>query len=287
MNQSFDAVLVGAGQAAPPLAHRLAQSGMKIAFVERYRFGGTCVNTGCIPTKTWVASARAAHSARIAGALGIPIAGPIRGDMAAIKKRKDQIVRDSSSGVERGLRELEGCTVFQGTARFESPRTLRVGDVVLEAPKVFLDVGSRAIVPNIDGLRDTPFLTNSTLLNLDQLPAHLLVLGGSYVALEFAQMFRRFGSEVTVLQRAERLLTREDPDVADAIQQILEGEGLRIHCNVAAQQVRSNNGVITIAWPGGEARDPTCSSPPAARPTRTTLASIAPESSPTRKVTSR
>ncbi len=254
MNQSFDAVLVGAGQAAPPLAHRLAQSGMKIAFVERYRFGGTCVNTGCIPTKTWVASARAAHSARIAGALGIPIAGPIRGDMAAIKKRKDQIVRDSSSGVERGLRELEGCTVFQGTARFESPRTLRVGDVVLEAPKVFLDVGSRAIVPNIDGLRDTPFLTNSTLLNLDQLPAHLLVLGGSYVALEFAQMFRRFGSEVTVLQRAERLLTREDPDVADAIQQILEGEGLRIHCNVAAQQVRSNNGVITIAWPGGEAQ---------------------------------
>jgi pyruvate/2-oxoglutarate dehydrogenase complex dihydrolipoamide dehydrogenase (E3) component len=243
MTESFDAILVGAGQAAPSLARRLAASGMKIAFVERSRFGGTCVNTGCIPTKTWIASARAAHVAQTASALGVDIAGPGRSasvqiDMRRVKARKDDIVHESSSGVEKSLRTLEGCTVFLGTAQFEGPHTLRVGDARLEAPRIFLNVGGRASIPNIAGLQTVPYLTNSSILDLDVLPEHLVILGGSYVALEFAQMFRRFGSAVTVLQRGPRLVTREDEDIAQAVTAILEGEGIAVRTNVDVREVR-------------------------------------------------
>ncbi len=252
MSNKFDAILVGAGQAAPSLARRLAQSGMKVAFVERHRFGGTCVNAGCIPTKTWVASARAAHVVRRAADFGIATSAPAA-DMGRIKARKDKIVHDNSSGVETSLRELAGCTVFTGTACFEGPQTMRVGTEVLEAPRVFLNVGARATIPEISGLRDCSYLTNSTVLELDQLPAHLLILGGSYVALEFAQIFRRFGSEVTVLQRGRRLITREDPDAADAVQKILEGEGIQIKVDVQATAVSQTGDAISVRWPNGEA----------------------------------
>lgn len=169
MSSKFDAILVGAGQAAPSLARRLTQSGMTVAFVERHRFGGTCVNTGCIPTKTWVASARAAHVVRRAADLGITVSAPAP-DMGRIKARKDKIVGDNSSGVEKSLRELERCTVFTGTACFEGPQTLRAGNEILEAPRIFLNVGARAAIPDIPGLRDCPYLTNSSILQLEQIP---------------------------------------------------------------------------------------------------------------------
>ena len=249
-NNSFDAILAGAGQAAPSLAPRLTNSGMKVAFVERHLFGGTCVNTGCMPTKTWVASARAAHVVRRAADLGVDISGTVQGNMARIKTRMEKVRGDASSGVEKSLRNLPGCTVFTGTARFEAPHRMRVGDVVLEAPKIFLNVGARAIVPSIPGLSEAPYLTNTTILDLTSIPSHLLILGGSYIALEYAQIFRRFGSAVTVLQRGERIITREDADVAEALQKILEGEGIRFHVNVDANAVRHDKESITVAWPG-------------------------------------
>ena len=252
MSSKFDAILVGAGQAAPSLAPRLTKSGMKIAFAERHRFGGTCVNTGCIPTKTWVASARAAHVIRRAADLGIGTSGPVA-DMVRIKARKDKIIHGDSEGIEKSLRELEGCTVFTGTAHFEGPHDLRVGDELLEAPKIFLNVGGRATVPDIPGLRDSGYLTNTTILELDKLPEHLLILGGSYIALEFAQMFRRFGSQVTILQRGERLITREDADVADVVQNILEGEGIQVFLNVKADGAERSGDKIKVRWSGGSA----------------------------------
>ena len=252
MSNSFDAILVGAGQAAPSLAPRLTKSGMKIAFVERHRFGGTCVNAGCMPTKAWVASARASHVVRHALDLGIATLGP-SSDMARIKSRKDKIVSDASSGVEKSLRELPGCTVFAGAARFESPHGMRVNGELLEAPKIFLNVGARAVVPDIPGIQGSKFLTNTTILELETVPSHLLILGGSFIALEFAQMFRRFGSQVTILQRGERLITREDPDVAAAVQKIMEGEGIKVLVNVEATSVARAGQEVTVSWPGGSA----------------------------------
>ncbi len=223
---------------------------MKIAFVERNRFGGTCVNTGCMPTKALVASARAAHVIRHSAELGVDTSSP-GCDMPRIKARKDDIVQGASSGVEKSLRELEGCTVFTGTACFESPHSMRVGDDRIEAPKIFLNVGARAAVPEIAGLREAPYLTNTTILDLDRIPEHLVILGGSYIALEFAQMFRRFGSKVTVLQRGDRILTREDADIAGAVHKILEGEGIEVFVNVKANAVRTAGDAITVSWPGG------------------------------------
>ncbi len=253
MTQKFDAILVGAGQAAPSLAPRLLQHGAKnIAFIERHRFGGTCVNTGCMPTKTWVASARAAHVASRAADLGVDISGPIAADMYRIWARKQKIVDESSSAIEKSLRTLEGCTVLKGTAQFEGPHILKVGDAILEAPRIFLNVGARAAIPKIPGLDQVRFLTNTTILDLQTVPPHLLILGGSYIALEFAQIFRRLGSEVTILQRGARLLTREDSDVADAIQKIMEGEGIRVILSVDPQTVTERNGLIQVAWATGE-----------------------------------
>jgi pyruvate/2-oxoglutarate dehydrogenase complex dihydrolipoamide dehydrogenase (E3) component len=248
MSTTFDAILVGAGQAAPSLAHRLAAAGMKIAFVERHLFGGTCVNTGCTPTKTWVASARAAHVVRRAEDFGFQALGAVAADMGRVKARKDAVVRDSSTGVERGLRELANCTVFQGTASFVSRGEMQVNGVRLKAAKIFLNVGARAAIPDIPGLRSTPYLTNTSILELDTLPEHLLILGGSYIALEFAQIFRRFGSQVTVLQRGERILTREDADVAEAIASFLEGEGIRLEVNVRPESIEHLDGRFSVRW---------------------------------------
>ncbi len=223
----FDAIVIGAGQAGPPLAGRLTAAGLSVAVVERHLFGGTCVNTGCTPTKALVASAYAAHLARRGADFGIDT-GPVRVDMAAVKARKDGIVGASRTGVEGWLRGMERCTLVEGHARLTSPKTVRVGDETLEAERIFLNVGGRALVPDFPGIDRVPVLTNTTLLDLAALPAHLIVVGGSYIGLEFAQVFRRFGSAVTVVEKGPRLIAREDEDVSAAVQAILEAEGIAV-----------------------------------------------------------
>lgn len=223
MTKHFDAIIVGAGQAGPSLAGRLTAAGQRVALVERKLIGGTCVNNGCIPTKTLVASAHAAHLARRGSDFGVHT-GPVSVDMAKVKARKDQIMLSDRKGVEDWLEGMDGCTVVRGHAQFVDPHTLRVGDDELHADRIFLNVGGRAVVPEIPGLSGVEFLTNVSILELDTLPTHLVILGGSYIALEFAQMYRRFGAAVTVVERGPRLAPREDEDVSAAIKEILEAE---------------------------------------------------------------
>ncbi len=225
---TFDDVIIGTGQAGPSLASRLASSGRKVAVIERKLFGGTCVNTGCIPTKTMVASAYAAQMARRAADYGVTLTGSVSVDMRAVKARKDQISSKSRIGVEKSLRDLKNCTVYQGHARFESPNAVRVGEDLLEAQRIFINVGGRAIVPKMPGIEEVHYLTNSSMMEVDFLPRHLLIIGGSYIGLEFGQMFRRFGSEVTIVEKGPRLVQKEDEDVSDAIRKILENEGIHI-----------------------------------------------------------
>ncbi|HEV7580115.1 MAG TPA: FAD-containing oxidoreductase [Mycobacterium sp.] len=227
MTERFDAVIVGAGQAGPPLAGRLTAAGQRVAIVERKLIGGTCVNNGCIPTKTLVASAHAAHLARRSSEYGVAT-GSISVDMEKVKARKDGIMLADRKGVEDWLEGMDGCTVFRGHAHFEDPHTLRVGDDVLHADRIFLNVGGRAVVPDIPGLSDIEFLTNVSILEVDTLPHNLVIVGGSYIALEFAQMYRRFGAHVTVVERGSRLASREDEDVSATIKDILEAEGIDI-----------------------------------------------------------
>ena len=219
----YDAIIIGTGQAGPALARRLAAAGWKVAIIERKLFGGTCVNTGCTPTKTLVASAYAAHLARRAADYGVTIGGAVAVDMKAVKARKDAVVGASRNGLERSLKTLKGCTVYEGHARFVGPKEVKVGDEVLRADKIFINVGGRASVPPIRGLDQVPYLTNSSMMDVDFLPPHLVVLGGSYVGLEFAQVYRRFGSEVTVVELAPRLIAREDEDVSHADRRYPEG----------------------------------------------------------------
>ncbi|MGB6194500.1 MAG: FAD-containing oxidoreductase [Terracidiphilus sp.] len=227
MKHSFDALIVGAGQAGPALAHRLASAGRKIAIVERKLFGGTCVNTGCTPTKAMVASAHAAHLARRGKDFGFN-AGPVAIDLPAVKARTDAIVGKARNSVESSLRSAKNCTVFTGTAVFASPSTMRVGDDIIEAAEIFLNVGARPLIPTMPGVGSVPFLTSTTILALEDLPRHLVVVGGGYVGLEFAQMFRRFGSEVTVIDRNSRLASHEDEDASAVIHEVFASEGIRI-----------------------------------------------------------
>jgi len=226
VTERYDAVVIGTGQAGPSLAVRLAKAGRKTAIVERKRIGGTCVNNGCIPTKTLIASARAAYVARRGADFGVTIDAPIRVDMAAVKARKDSVVRASTEGLTHWLGNTRGLTYIDGHARFESPRTVRVGDRVLEARQFFLNVGGRALVPDMPGLDEVAYFTNSNIMDVDFVPEHLLIVGGSYVGLEFAQMYRRFGSRVTVVEMGSRLIGREDEEVSAAIKGILEAEGI-------------------------------------------------------------
>ena len=227
MTRRFDAIVVGAGQAGPPLAGRLTAAGHTVAMVERKLIGGTCVNTGCIPTKTLVASAQAAHLARRGADYGVGT-GAVSVDMARVKARKDAIMLGDRRGVEDWLYGMDGCTVIRGHARFEDPHKLRIGDEALHAERIFLNVGGRAVVPDIPGLADIDFLTNVSILELDTLPEHLVIVGGSYIALEFAQMFRRFGARVTVVEKGPRLASREDEDVSETVRSILQDEGIDI-----------------------------------------------------------
>ncbi|MDM4141078.1 MULTISPECIES: FAD-containing oxidoreductase [Mycobacterium] len=239
MTKHFDAIIVGAGQAGPPLAGRLTAAGQRVAVIERKLIGGTCVNTGCIPTKTLVASAHAAHLARRGAEYGVGT-GTVSVDMAKVKARKDEIMLGDRKGVEDWLEGMEGCTVFRGHAVFADPHTLRVGDDELHADRIFLNVGGRAVVPDIPGLSDVDFLTNVSVLELDTVPTHLVIVGGSYIALEFAQMYRRFGARVTVVERGPRLALREDEDVSETIEEILRAEGIDVIVGADDMRIAKN-----------------------------------------------
>ncbi|UIF91034.1 FAD-containing oxidoreductase [Cupriavidus sp. UYPR2.512] len=246
MAQGFDAIIIGTGQAGPALAARLAGAGMKLAVIERARFGGTCVNTGCIPTKTLIASAYAAQLARRAAEYGVTIGGPVAVDMKQVKARKDEISGRSSNGVEQWMRSLENGTVYQGHARFESAHSVRINGELLEADRIFVNVGGRALVPPMPGLDQVPYLTNSSMMEVDFLPEHLIIVGGSYIGLEFGQMYRRFGARVTVVEKGPRLIQREDEDVSQAVREILEGEGIEIRLNANCLSARREGDHIAV-----------------------------------------
>ena len=231
MAKTYDAIIIGTGQAGPFLAGRLTAAGMKVAIAERKLFGGTCVNTGCIPTKAMVASAYAARMAQRAGEYGVCIEGGVRVDMKKVKARKDAISGKSRTGVEKWLKSMKNCAVYQGQARFDSAREVRIGDELLSSERIFINVGGRALIPPLPGLDQVTYLTNSSMMEVDYLPPHLVIVGGSYVGLEFGQMFRRFGSEVTIVEMKPRLVSREDEDVSAAIGQIVEQEGIKLRLN--------------------------------------------------------
>jgi pyruvate/2-oxoglutarate dehydrogenase complex dihydrolipoamide dehydrogenase (E3) component len=243
----YDAIIIGTGQSGPSLARRLVAAGQKVAVIERKLFGGTCVNTGCTPTKTLVASAYAAHLARRANEYGVTIAGRVGVDMKAVKARKDAVVGASQQGVERSLKTLPGCTVYEDHGRFVGPKSVAAGRSVLNADRIFINVGGRALIPSIAGLDRVPFFTNSSILDIEYLPPHLVVLGGSYIGLEFAQIYRRFGSEVTVVELAPRLIAREDEDVSFAVAKFLKEEGVAVHVDANVIGVQRRGDGIAVA----------------------------------------
>ena len=227
MERTYDAIIIGTGQSGPALAGRLNQEGLKVAIIERQLVGGTCVNVGCIPTKTLVGSARIAAFAQRAQEFGIIIDSEVRTDMQLVKARKDKVVADSNQGVTKWLEGMQNVDLIRGHARFTGPRTVSVNDDVLSAEKVFINAGARARTPDWSDLDKIPFFTNSSMMDVDFVPEHLIIIGGSYIGLEFAQMYRRFGSQVTVVEMQDRLIGRDDEDVSAAVQEILEDEGIR------------------------------------------------------------
>jgi pyruvate/2-oxoglutarate dehydrogenase complex dihydrolipoamide dehydrogenase (E3) component len=246
VSRQFDAIIIGTGQAGPSLAARVAAAGMTVAIIERHKFGGTCVNTGCIPTKTLVASAYAAHVARRGAEYGFAANGDVRVDMKRVKARKDEVSGRSNRGVEEWLRGLRNCTVIQGHARFQSSHMVAVNDEILQADKIFINVGGRASVPAMPGIQAVPFLTNSSMMDVDFLPEHLVIVGGSYIGLEFGQMYRRFGSEVTIVEMGPRLIGREDEDISEAVHQILESEGIQIRLNAKCISLAKHDSRIAV-----------------------------------------
>jgi pyruvate/2-oxoglutarate dehydrogenase complex dihydrolipoamide dehydrogenase (E3) component len=245
MAETYDAIVVGTGQAGPSLVAALAGAGMRVAVIERHKFGGTCVNVGCIPTKTLVASARAAYVAHRGGDFGVVIDGAVRVDMQRVKARKDAVVQRSNEGVENWLKDLDNCTVYEGHARLEGPHTVSVNEQQLDAERIFINVGARAYVPPLPGLNRVEFLTNSGMMDVDFLPEHLVIVGGGYIGLEFAQMYRRFGSRVTVIEMGDRLIRRESEDVSSAVKEILESEGVEVRLKAECVNLdRRNKNVI-------------------------------------------
>jgi pyruvate/2-oxoglutarate dehydrogenase complex dihydrolipoamide dehydrogenase (E3) component len=231
VSRAFDAIVIGAGQAGPPLAGRLTAAGMTVAVIERKLFGGTCVNTGCMPTKTLVASAYAAHLARRANDYGVMVENPVRIDMPKVKSRADTVSSNARAGVRKWLDGMPGCTVIEGHASFEASNAIRVGESLLTAPRIFINVGGRANRPQMPGIDQVSTLNNRSILELAAVPAHLVVIGGSYIGLEFAQMYRRFGAAVTVVEKSPRLLAHEDADICAAISDILKAEGIVVRAN--------------------------------------------------------
>ena len=241
----FDAIIIGTGQAGPSLAARLAGAGLKVAVIERKLFGGTCVNTGCTPTKALVASARAARVARRGADWGV-LTGPVSMDMKRVKERKDAIVRKSNQGVEKWLKGLENCTLYAGHARFADFHVVQVNGHSLQADKIFINVGARAFIPPLAGLDTIDFLTNSSMMEIDFLPEHLVIIGGSYIGLEFGQMYRRFGSRVTIAEMGPRLISRDDEDVSEAVREILENEGVDVRLNSECIAVEKSSDRIVV-----------------------------------------
>lgn len=246
MAQRFDAIIIGAGQAGPALAGRLTGAGMSVGFIEGEHFGGTCVNDGCIPTKTLVASAQAAFIARRHADFGVTIGGPIGVDMPAVKARKDAVVGASVEGLTNWVKKMPGLRLYWGHARFTAPHRVQVNGEQLEAEKIFINVGGRALVPDWPGLKSVPYLTNTSMMRVDFLPEHLIVVGGSYVGLEFAQMYRRFGAQVTVVEMGPRLIAREDEDVSEAVRDILAREGIEIRLNARCLDASRRDGGIAV-----------------------------------------
>ncbi len=241
----YDAIIIGTGQAGPALAGRLAKAGMRVAIIERGRFGGTCVNNGCTPTKTLVASAYVARLLRRAAEYGVDISGSVKVDPARVKARKDALVQRSTKGLEKWLRSLGNVTVYTGHARFLDPHTVRVGADTLSGKRVFVNVGGRPFVPNLPGVDRVPYLTNESMMDIDFLPEHLIIVGGSYVGLEFGQMYRRFGSRVTIVEMGSRLTGREDPEVSDALRDILAAEDIEIRLNAECLSLeRAGDGIL-------------------------------------------
>ncbi len=251
MAERFDAIIIGTGQAGPSLAQRMTGEGMKVAIIERKLFGGTCVNVGCIPTKTLVASARAAYMARRGGDFGVVIDGDIKVDMKAVKARKDSVVLQSNQGVTNWLKNMDNLSVFEGHGRLESANAVSVdseaGSERLEADKIILNVGGRALVPEMPGLDDIGYYTNANIMDVDFLPEHLVIIGGSYIGLEFAQMYRRFGSRVTVVQKGDRLIPRDDPEIGEAVRDILENEGIDIRLQAECVGFAKRGGQVVVS----------------------------------------
>jgi pyruvate/2-oxoglutarate dehydrogenase complex dihydrolipoamide dehydrogenase (E3) component len=245
MTRHFDAIIVGTGQAGTPLAGRLAAAGQKVALIERKLVGGTCVNVGCTPTKTMVASAYAARMAQRGSEFGVAIDGGFHVDLAKVIQRKNDVVSNSRRGVEGWIAKMANCTLYRGHGRFASPSSIRVGDEVLEGGNIYLNVGARPVV-SIDGAETVPYLTSTTILELTQLPQHLIIIGGSYIGLEFAQMFRRFGSEVTVVEKNARLIPHEDEDLSQAIKEILEAEGVAFRLNATCIQLSQTADAVGV-----------------------------------------
>jgi len=244
--KEFDAIVIGAGQAGPPLAEKLTQEGLRTAIIERHLFGGTCVNVGCIPTKTLIGSARVAQLARRARAFGVDT-GDIDVDMRRVKKRMDQVRGDANRGVTEWLEAMDNLEIVRGHAKFIGPKRVDVDGHVLSADKIFINVGARARVPDLPGLQEVLYLTNSTMLEVDYVPEHLVIIGGSYIGLEFAQMYRRFGSQVTVVEMSERLIPREDDDIASSVQDILESEGVRFELAAECVSLAKSGSAIEVA----------------------------------------
>ena len=244
--KAFDAIIIGAGQAGPSLAGRFNDAGKTVAIIERKHVGGTCVNTGCKPTKTLVASAYAAHLARRGADYGVVLGGPVKIDMKAVMRRSHQVTLDSRHGNESWLEGMPNCTLIRGHARFESRSSVRVGDELLTAPQIFLNVGGRAAIPDFPGIGDVPYMTNSDIVLLDRVPEHLIIVGGSYIGLEFAQMYRRFGAKVTIVEKGPRLIGREDEEISDAVRGILEAEGIGIRTGAECIRLRKDGERVAV-----------------------------------------
>jgi len=246
MQKEYDAIIIGTGQAGPALAGRLDKEGLKTAIIERKRVGGTCVNVGCIPTKTLIGSARAAYMARQAVTFGVSIDGDVSVDMRKVKARKDEISGASNVGVTDWISGMDSVDLIMGHARFVGATSVEVNGETLSAKKIFINVGARARIPDWDGLDDVPYLTNSSIMDVDFLPEHLVIVGGSYIGLEFAQMYRRFGSEVTVVEMAGRIIGRDDDDVSDTVLEILEGEGVNFRLGADCLEARRTESGIAV-----------------------------------------
>ncbi|MEB2847289.1 FAD-containing oxidoreductase [Rhizobiales bacterium RZME27] len=246
MSQKFDAIIIGTGQAGPSLAGRLTEAGQTVAIIERKLVGGTCVNTGCMPTKALVASAYAAHLARRGADYGVTIGGEIGIDMKRVKLRSHQVTLNARNNNETWLRGMERCTFIEGHARLESKNTVRIGGEVITAPKIFLNVGGRAAIPDFPGIDEVPYLTNTSIVMLEHVPKHLVVVGGSYIGLEFAQIYRRFGAKVTVVEKGPRLVSREDEDVSDTIRKILEAEGITVRTGAECIRFRRHESGVAV-----------------------------------------